>query len=522
MPRTVYRPTAAACSISVHSSSSASTRSGWRRGREAVAATKLTVYPKIVRIVALPHSAGEDPLAGSTTPTAIGQAGDDFFALRPYEIGDDLRRVHWPSVARTGELVIRQNELPWQGRVTVVVDLRDRVHSAASLEDVLSAAASVVTACAAEHSLVRLLTTAPIDTGFGAGRAHVDGVLERLAAAAVHAAEAGALGTLVHSAARARTSSGALCVITTFAGAAEVLGAPGGTGRGARRDDGDLQPARAGGASRRAVDLVVARAARGDRGGRGGHRWVRGRVERRVRAGGAPGAATAHADSVARPVVTAPTERRELYPYATAALVALDLVAAATLGRLFVPGDALGPVLIAVLAGHGAALLSRYRGWSGVTTSAVAPATSVLAVAWLVFPETTFYGLPGADTWSAATNALGEARRSFGVVVAPTIATPGFRLACVFAVALFAAIADWGAFRVGVTIEAAVPAFTLFVFTSVLSTAEHRAAAARVRGRTGGLARRPQRRVRVRESRGLPGRGSPARGRSCVAASVLG
>lgn len=200
-------------------------------GRDAVPATKLTVYPKIVRIVALPHSAGEDPLAGSTTPTAIGQAGDDFFALRPYEIGDDLRRVHWPSVARTGEMVIRQNELPWQGRVTVVVDLRDRVHTADSLEDVLSAAASVVTACAAEHSLVRLITTARVDTGFGAGRAHVDGILERLAAAAVHRAERGALGAIVHAAARARTSSGAACVITTRDGAAEVLGAPGGSGR---------------------------------------------------------------------------------------------------------------------------------------------------------------------------------------------------------------------------------------------------------------------------------------------------
>lgn len=201
------------------------------RARDAVPATKLTVYPKIVRIVALPHSAGEDPLAGSTTPTAIGQAGDDFFALRPYETGDDLRRVHWPSVARTGELVIRQNELPWQGRVTVVVDLRSRVHTPASLEDVLSAAASIVTACAAEHSLVRLITTARVDTGFGAGRAHVDAILERLAAAEVHEADSGALGAIVHAAARARTSSGAACVITTRDGAAEVLGAPGGSGR---------------------------------------------------------------------------------------------------------------------------------------------------------------------------------------------------------------------------------------------------------------------------------------------------
>ena len=185
--------------------------------------------------------------------------------------------MHWPSVARTGELVIRQNELPWQGRVTVVVDLRDRVHSAASLEDVLSAAASVVTACAAEHSLVRLLTTAPIDTGLARGGRTSTGCSSAWAAA-VHAAEAGALGTLVHSAARARTSSGALCVITTFAGAAEVLGAPGGTGRGARVTTVIFNPpervARHG-----ALSIVVAAGGAGDRGGRGGHRWVRGRVE---------------------------------------------------------------------------------------------------------------------------------------------------------------------------------------------------------------------------------------------------
>ena len=30
--------------------------------------------------------------------------------MRGYQEGDDLRRIHWPSVARTGELMIRQDE----------------------------------------------------------------------------------------------------------------------------------------------------------------------------------------------------------------------------------------------------------------------------------------------------------------------------------------------------------------------------------------------------------------------------
>ncbi|HVE94821.1 MAG TPA: DUF3488 and transglutaminase-like domain-containing protein [Acidimicrobiales bacterium] len=172
------------------------------------------------------------------------------------------------------------------------------------------------------------------------------------------------------------------------------------------------------------------------------------------------------------------TQDRPLYPYATAGLVALDLVAGATLGRLFTSADAVWPILLAVLGGHAVALLARYREWSGAVTALAALATGAALVTWLVFPETTAYGFPTSETWLAATNALSDARRSFGVVLAPTIATPGFRLACVFAVATFAAIADWGAFRVGVTVEAAVPAFTLFVFSSVLSTAEFRAPAA--------------------------------------------
>jgi tetratricopeptide (TPR) repeat protein len=36
--------------------------------------------------------------------------GDEFFALRPYRAGDDVRRVHWRRVARTGRWVVVENE----------------------------------------------------------------------------------------------------------------------------------------------------------------------------------------------------------------------------------------------------------------------------------------------------------------------------------------------------------------------------------------------------------------------------
>ena len=40
----------------------------------------------------------------SARPTRCGRTGEEFYALRPYVVGDDLRRVHWPSSARLDEL----------------------------------------------------------------------------------------------------------------------------------------------------------------------------------------------------------------------------------------------------------------------------------------------------------------------------------------------------------------------------------------------------------------------------------
>ena len=142
----------------------------------------LTVYPRIDRITALPHTRGADPRGGSVTQPSFGPSGEEFHALRPYVMGDDMRRVHWKSSARTEDLLIRQDELPWQGRATVVVDLRAAVHDEASFETAMSAAGSIATACLAAGLELRLVGTDGVDTGHGSGRGHLDRILERLAA----------------------------------------------------------------------------------------------------------------------------------------------------------------------------------------------------------------------------------------------------------------------------------------------------------------------------------------------------
>lgn len=184
----------------------------------AAPVTKLTVYPRIDRITALPLTRGNDPMAGSDHPTALSHAGEDFYALRDYTEGDDMRRVHWRATAKVDSLMIRQDEMPWQGRATVVLDLRRNVHTGDSVEIAVSAAASIVTASWQRRSLIRLAATDGRNSGFGAGAAHVEAILEYLAGA--HTDSSRDLLMLVASL-RHEGNGGALAIITT-AGASDA------------------------------------------------------------------------------------------------------------------------------------------------------------------------------------------------------------------------------------------------------------------------------------------------------------
>jgi uncharacterized protein (DUF58 family) len=148
---------------------------------QASGVSELTVYPHVDDIRPVPQTTGNDPMAGAEHPNSLGRNGEDFYALRQYVVGDDLRRVHWPSTARHDELMVRQDELPWQGRATVLVDVRSSANTADSLELVISAAASIITAGARRQDLVRLVSTDGGDSGFAAGHAHVESMLEHLA-----------------------------------------------------------------------------------------------------------------------------------------------------------------------------------------------------------------------------------------------------------------------------------------------------------------------------------------------------
>ncbi len=178
----------------------------------SVGVTQLTVYPHIDVIPPLPTAQGHDPHSGARHPRALLGTGEDFYALRPYEIGDDLRRVHWASTARLDDLMVRQDEMPWQTRSTILLDVRSRVHDDASLEAAVSAAASIQAAGSRSTSLLRLLSTDGTDSGFGTGHGHNEAILEHLATVGPSRDDrfAGVAGSL-----RRAGNGGSLAIITT-------------------------------------------------------------------------------------------------------------------------------------------------------------------------------------------------------------------------------------------------------------------------------------------------------------------
>lgn len=126
---------------------------------------RLIVYPKVEDLSGFPSTRGRDPSSQASRPEFTHRGGEDFYTLREYRTGDDLRFVHWPSSAKRDELVIRQLETPWQSRALVALDTRPIVYqNQACFEKAVQGAASVV----------RHLSRHGFDADLWAGR--VDGV----------------------------------------------------------------------------------------------------------------------------------------------------------------------------------------------------------------------------------------------------------------------------------------------------------------------------------------------------------
>src|SRR4051794_22688556 len=126
----------------------------------------LTVIPQVHPLPAI-RLAGEYAGSGESRSRSVSVHGEDDAATREYRRGDDLRRVHWRSTARTGELMVRREEQPWDSRATVVLDTRVYAHRGegptASFEWAVSAAASIAVHLRQAGYKLRLVTGTGID-----------------------------------------------------------------------------------------------------------------------------------------------------------------------------------------------------------------------------------------------------------------------------------------------------------------------------------------------------------------------
>lgn len=120
--------------------------------------SELLVHPEILELSPPPRPRATD-LASPIESAVRELRGEDFHALRPYQQGDDLRRVHWRATARHDELMIRENDDTREGHTTVVADVRERTITPDAFERMLSATASVLVAAADRGDEVALVLT---------------------------------------------------------------------------------------------------------------------------------------------------------------------------------------------------------------------------------------------------------------------------------------------------------------------------------------------------------------------------
>jgi uncharacterized protein (DUF58 family) len=122
----------------------------------------VTVNPRLVELPALFSDAGR--LGGSGRRLLLRRpAGFDFHSVREYAQGESLRRVHWPTTARRGQLMVK--ELEDTPRDTVVVLLDSDPAGAcgeppdSSFDDAVRAAGSILRAYATRGRKAALVTT---------------------------------------------------------------------------------------------------------------------------------------------------------------------------------------------------------------------------------------------------------------------------------------------------------------------------------------------------------------------------
>ncbi len=207
------------------------------------ALSEALIHPAVHPVEPPPRRLGSNFDAVRRSP--LNQSGDELYGMRPFQQGDDPRRIHWPLSAHHDELIVRQFEEFSPTHTTLLLDTRidptgtettrdrfeatmsaatrdrfeatmsaaardrlgatmsaaakdrlgatmsaaakDRLGATMSaaardrFEAMVSAAASICRAGQRRGDRIRLTTSAGFDSGYGSGSAHLDRIYEHLA-----------------------------------------------------------------------------------------------------------------------------------------------------------------------------------------------------------------------------------------------------------------------------------------------------------------------------------------------------
>jgi uncharacterized protein (DUF58 family) len=144
------------------------------------------VLPRIVPLGG-GRPAGSGVGAEGEIPHMVALHGEDDVSIREYRDGDDLRRIHWRATAKTGEIMVRQEDRPARRRAVIVLDSRARGHhgtgSSGSFEWAVTACASVAVHLLGQAYAVHLLSDETAEDGRASTAIELDPLLDVLAMA---------------------------------------------------------------------------------------------------------------------------------------------------------------------------------------------------------------------------------------------------------------------------------------------------------------------------------------------------
>lgn len=120
----------------------------FRKKKKFILPAQVEIHPEIMPIesLAVVNKSGGLPDAEGRNQGRAGN-GPEFFGVRPYRIGDEVRHIHWKSTASKGQLMVKEFEASAVDQIVILLDTEKEFKSQEpcdnNFEFLISCAASI-------------------------------------------------------------------------------------------------------------------------------------------------------------------------------------------------------------------------------------------------------------------------------------------------------------------------------------------------------------------------------------------